>query len=806
MRQHYHGEKPLFTFLLVVGLAVLLGGCVGIKDRLVSSETTGRLAPLSDQIKIDPPGNNSSLLACDLREVSPKEAGIDPDALWEDTQIATLREQLERRGLKPILGAMRLFASQYVQFGFMPFSAEAGIAFEERAGQLSAVALVKQEDRTLNIYPDGREELWALLSKQAVQGLVEQLRRDEAFLAFERGLASQGKQINPAQSVGAITVDKGLLYLAVIESLGLTLKPTVSYHRMELRVSEKETYRMQRAPLEICATSKDDMRALGFPEGAIMDLVGVYEASSENELEIQVVRPPRDPCVLGLGALTCLDTQRWLPRLIEEKSEQSNTTTLESFNWALRQEGVEGGVLYVEYVEKATKLLLAGYRDLAQEQIETLLKAANALQDSVPQSLGPFSPTCTEQQPTPAQLINEAVQFLESIGVAGVYTRDNWRRASIDIGLSGVLPKVGEFSGQDWFNYQVALFILAVKEAYETRDYNSNSLVSLDSVRNTLGSRVGYVLNEIRKAALLFMNPDPNGTLSPTQREQIRAQAKARVEAWLDKIMVAARTHSICGPHGKWFLLDFLRVVDTNGHEQRWPSYTTSTPPDTPPSGQIIDVIVLWLKQDPSKPPEHRNDTLLAFLKVDSSRPDGGHFNDPIGQSLEPTKKAEQMIRWLDAVYKHITQNAVPGAVFYWHGMKIVGWIFTNPQNPAMMQQLVTAIINEASRRNFQFSHPFFIAYTADGQPEVVCFGCSTQAEIWAAWMTACQRGGICAPNVQVVRSDGGQGPANMLFPTPGDPNETGTVTPSTGSLFFDMMMADGGGGGGEPSDPCNQN
>lgn len=389
-----------------------------------------------------------------------------------------------------------------------------------------------------------------------------------------------------------------------------------------------------------------------------------------------------------------------------------------------------------------------------------------------------------------------------SIGVEGTYTLNYWKQASTDVGLSGVLPKVGELSGQVWFNYQVALFILAVKEAYETRDYNSNRLVSLDSVRNTLGSRFRYVLNEISKAAFLFK--DAERYLSP-EREQRRAQARARVEAWLDKIMVAARTHSIYDPHGKWFLLDFLRVVDTNGYEQPWPS-NTPTPPNTPPQGQTIDVIVLWLKQDPSKRPEHHNDTLLAFLKVDSSRPDGGRFNDPIGQSLEPTKKAEQMIQWLEAVYNHITWNAGPGAAFYWHGMKIVGWIFTNPQNPAMMQQLVTAIINEARRQNLQFSHPFFIAYIADGKPEVVCFGCSTQAEIWAAWMTACQMGGICAPSVRAVGGSSGQNLSdNMLFPTPGDPNEIGTVTPSTGSLFLDTI-ADGGGGGDLPQDPCNQN
>ncbi|MCS7197987.1 MAG: hypothetical protein NZ930_04825, partial [Candidatus Bipolaricaulota bacterium] len=574
-----------------------------------------------------------------------------------------------------------------------------------------------------------------------------------------------------AQSVGATTLDKGLLYLAVGESSGLTLRPTVSYYRMELSVSGKESYRMQRAPLEICAASKDEIKTPGFPDGAIMSVVGVYEASAEDKLELQVVRPPRDPCVLGLSALACLDTQRWLPRLIEEKSEQSNMSTLESFNWALSQEGVEGGVLYVEDVEKATKLLLAGYRDLTLEQIETLLKAANVLNAGVPQSLGPFSPICTEQQPTPAQLIQEAEEFLIRLG--RTETLRFWDDAAKAIGLNRVLPRVGEFSGQDWFNYQVALFVLSVKESVVAR------LIDTYRAGQILGPRLQYVLEQIRLAAVNFpSSPEYYG---------------ARVQAWLDKITVAARTHSIHDPSNQWFLLDFLRMIDYQGNELTWPTW------DNPPlrDSQMIDVVVLKLGFT-----GHPSGTLLAFLRVDSSRPDRGHFNDPLGQYLNPEAKANQIISWLKAVYNHIAQETIPRAAFYWHGMKILGWIFTNPQNPAMMHQLITLV---QQRWPGSFPYPFFIAYVADGRPEVVCFGCSTQAEIWAAWLIACQMGGICVQNVQVVRSDGVQSPSNMLFPTPGDPSEIGTVTPSTGSLLLDIM-ADGGGGGGDSTDPCNQN
>lgn len=257
--------------------------------------------------------------------------------------------------------------------------------------------------------------------------------------------------------------------------------------------------------------------------------------------------------------------------------------------------------------------------------------------------------------------------------------------------------------------------------------------------------------------------------------------------------MVAARTHGSQDPTNKWFLLDFLRIIDSKGNELPWSTW------DKPPlqDGHVIDIVVL--RQDFAG---HPNGTLLAFLKVDSSRPDREHFNDPLGENLNLQQKAGEIFDWLNAVYNHIAQNATSRAAFYWHGMKIVGWIFTNPQNPAMMQQLVS----EIQGRSNSFEYPFFIAYTADGQPEVVCFGCSTQAEILAAWMTACQMGGICASSVRVVGGgSGGQSPDNMLFPTPGDPNEIGTVTPSGGSLFFEMP--DGGGAGGDDlPESCNQN
>ena len=294
-------KKFSFTVLVVVGLAVLVGGCVGVRDKFLGvAERAPGLDPNPGRPLEPRVGEVSSpLLACGLREVSPKEVGIDPEALWKDPQIMILRERLERRGLKPILGALRLLASQSAKLGLLPLSAEAGIAFEERVGQLNAIALLKQANGTLNIFPDGREELWTLLSGAEIESLLNALKRDQAFAAFEKSIASQGQKIQPRQSIGVQTSDKGLLYLAVTKDLAS--RPAIEYYRIQVSRSGG-SYRMV-AGSQRAVCSQGDAQLLGMPAGVIMSIVGAYGDGAE----LQAM--PADPCLLGLAALGCLDSK-----------------------------------------------------------------------------------------------------------------------------------------------------------------------------------------------------------------------------------------------------------------------------------------------------------------------------------------------------------------------------------------------------------------------------------------------------------------------------------------------------------------
>jgi len=300
-------RKLLLAAVTVLSFSILVGGCVSVKDRFVGiAERAPGLNPDFGR-SVEPRLRDSTvpLLACGLQEVSPKEAGLDPDAFWKESQISALREHLERRELKPLLEAMQLFSSKFVQVGFVPVvGAEAGIAWEERGGQRQAVALIKQENGTLNIHPDGREELWTLLGAQAVRDLVEQLRKQNEFQALEKELAAYGRQLALAQSLGVTeaTSGRGLLYLAVAK--GLTGKSVVTYYRVELSGSGKGGYQLQGAPVDLCGGG--EISKLGFEDGASMSLVGAYETSPDGA-ELQVVRLPRDPCLFGLGGLACLN-------------------------------------------------------------------------------------------------------------------------------------------------------------------------------------------------------------------------------------------------------------------------------------------------------------------------------------------------------------------------------------------------------------------------------------------------------------------------------------------------------------------
>jgi hypothetical protein len=448
-----------------------------------------------------------------------------------------------------------------------------------------------------------------------------------------------------------------------------------------------------------------------------------------------------------------------------EASQHSNMTMLDQYNWALAQEGVEGGVLYAEDFIEGTKLLLTGFYNVTLEQVQFLLRVAAPLSQGLQGSQSTFC-SLLEQQPDPLLWITLAREFLNSNpNWQGTYQA--WDEAARKIGSLGALGRYG----QETFNLYVAALVLAVKSGLDNPVLWGTSLAQAQQRANQiLQYKLLYVLNNIKNT-----------------------NDRTTAENWAAILRVAANTIlNERGDGSHWVLLDFMRTLDSNGNEVLWSS---SSPPT---SASIMIEVVAWrpFVADPT-----RNGTLLAFLKVDTQ---GAFFPLPYPKSID--EKAKNMVSWVNKVYQHISNNVVSGAAFYWHGMKVVGWIFINPQLGGSMKILMDNLSTELEKLVKQnnwpgLPYPFFVAYSSDGQPQVVCFGCNNRNEILAVWMAACQLGGICAGDVTIYKIGGGTASAtddyNMVFP---DPGEGGASMP-IGELFF--LDRDGGGGGGDAPPEC---
>jgi hypothetical protein len=248
-------------------------------------------------------GTGSPLLTCGVQEVTTKDAGLDLETFWQEPQILPLQKALEARGLKSVRAA-RVFASPSVKLGFVPFGLQGGIAWREQNGQRLAVALVKQVDGTLNLYPDGQQELW---TEANVQEIVKQLRgQDEAFQTFEKKLIAQGRHIAIDQSLGLVQVNgmKGQLYLAVEkQSIDTNIRVGLLYYRAEVVVGLKG-YQLVGLPTDVCASGEYSVAVS--KDSALANLIGVYGIGS-SETKLHVMRLPKNPCIAGPGMLACLN-------------------------------------------------------------------------------------------------------------------------------------------------------------------------------------------------------------------------------------------------------------------------------------------------------------------------------------------------------------------------------------------------------------------------------------------------------------------------------------------------------------------
>lgn len=562
-------------------------------------------------------------------------------------------------------------------------------------------------------------------------------------------------EINPAElDFGVVIVDPGSGVYNYIDQKFTVKNQGITTVTLEAPVRALDAASPFQAILETSSVVLEPGSSIGLRARFLPSQPGIYTGSVDLMFNSVIKGIP----TLGL-AYTPI-----------EASERSNMTVIDQYNWALTQEGVEGGVLYAEDLIERTKVLLAGFENVTPEQIQFLLQAAAPLSQDIQGNQSAFCSFISfiTEQRNPSLWIDLAREFLNSNpNWRGTLTA--WDEAARKIGTLGALGRYG----QETFNLHVAALVLVVQTGLNNPALWGMTLVQAQQrADQILRYKLLYVLNKIK---------DTND--------------RTTAENWAAIVRVAANTIlNERGDGSHWVLLDFLRTLNSNGNEVLWSSVS-------PPTNNVMIEVVAWR---PFIGDLTGNGTLLAFLKVDPFQTT--IFPPPYPKSIYD--KAQAMVSWVSIVYKHISNNVVSGAAFYWQGMKVVGWIFTQLQWSSNMNQLIMYLeqeLNKLVQQNGWSSlpYPFFVAYTADGQPQVVCFDCNNRNEILAVWLAACQVGGICAQDVKIIntatrRTTSATDDHNMIFP---DPGEGGASMP-TGNLFFE---ADGGGGGDDPPSECGQ-
>ncbi len=772
----------LAKLTLVVGLVSVLVGCTPLFKS--SQNVTPPLKPDSaSQANFQPLSALGD--SCSSPILEPDRSSLLQEAL-ADSQLQAVKAQLESRGFSinaEEAQAIQLAGGQQL---LIPFGENVHLVWTRTNGQTAAVGLIRQGNKTLNVSAtgtvknEGTVAVTLTLSTSAPYKLVSVLptlspgQSGQVTVRFDpsesgsftgtvqvgitdgQGSVSSSPLVGVAHKIeikpakldfGVVIVDPGSGVYNYIDQKFTVKNQGITTVTLEAPVRALNAASPFQAILETSPIVLEPSSSIGLRARFSPSQPGIYTGSIDLRF---------DSVIKGIPAWGLAYTPA-------EASRHSNMTMIDQYNWALTQEGVEGGVLYAEDLAERTKLLLAGFENITLEQIQLLLRTATLMSQGIQGNQSDFCSFISFfiiEQPNPSVWISLAREFLNS-NPNWRDTINYWDAAARKIGTLTTL--VGDYS-QNKFNLYVAALVLAVKAGFDNPNLWGMSPEQVEQAQQRadqiLRYNLAYVLKKIKDAS--------DGTTA---------------EHWIDIIRVAANTllGAERGDGSHWILLDFLRVIEIDRKGQPQEKVWTSS--DSPPPGHTIEVVA-WR---PFIADPNGNGTLLAFLKVDPS------------SQLDTQTTSRQMLSWIRGVYRHISNNVVSGAAYYWHGMKVAGWIFTQPQTGAYMNSLIGDLIRILTQ-NFPsgLPHPFFVAYTADGQQQVVCFDCKNKNEITAVWLAACQLGGICPRDVRIVNTTTGRTMSatddySMIFL---DPGEGGASMP-TGELFF--LGADGGGAGGDP-------
>lgn len=181
--------------LLVLGLVVgVMVGCTSIFNKNIANPEGLSPKRSSSALSnaVQPLGTAAA--SCVSAVMEPERGQILQQAL-ADSQLQAVRGLLENRGLTMNANEAMVWRVADANLVFIPFGQQTQLVWSLDQKETSAVGMVQQNNKTLNILSNGQEHSIRALNTKQVQDLLKQLRNQAKFKEFEKQLNQKGKRL-----------------------------------------------------------------------------------------------------------------------------------------------------------------------------------------------------------------------------------------------------------------------------------------------------------------------------------------------------------------------------------------------------------------------------------------------------------------------------------------------------------------------------------------------------------------------------------------------------------------------------------
>lgn len=373
-------KKLLVLVTLFWLLSVVLTGC---------SSFLGQLAGLDGKEEIlekgTPLAQPLAAAQCPVTRLkgADKLAAINQALNHPDAQ--QLKEKLEAKGLKIDLKAaktIQLAGGLQVLIPFEAKNARGALIYANLQGEVSALALLKRGKRTVNLKIGKPEQSLVSLGNIGRRNVLKHLRKSPKFKVFEQKLMQSGHRLSDEHTLAVINEEdkRALIALAVADGLETRYQYRIKVGVKKWMGSEADV-EVEAAEVEPVALSCGDRVVETSASKGKSELLPLTEHFGSGEFSGIYVGP--QTCVWG-WELSCTT----LPTTTDVYTTTASTST------AVQQTTDSQPSLFIR--EGSLNLLLYGFKDLDNQQVQELIELAQSLKTQG----APAPPTLQDPLPT----------------------------------------------------------------------------------------------------------------------------------------------------------------------------------------------------------------------------------------------------------------------------------------------------------------------------------------------------------------------------------------------------------------------